>query len=215
MTINEFQKSNKNNGFTLIEMIVAMSLFVIVISISIGIFLRTVQSERGVANQAAAVSNTALAMEEMAREMRTGNGFEICSGGNSCHDDSPAGSDAITFSYQSGSGPSNLAYEVTYYLKAGQITRDAKFSGNGNQQAPTGPITAQSVNVDYLRFYSCGTGGNAPPRIVIAIQAQPVTPTSGFTGAFNLQTTVSERLYYYEQNPVSVQVTSQFSCPKP
>ena len=48
-------KNNNNDGFTLIEMVVAMTLFVAVIVTVMSIFLRSVQTERGVAGQSAGI----------------------------------------------------------------------------------------------------------------------------------------------------------------
>ena len=60
------------------ELLVAVALFSILMSIAAGGFVRALRSEREVSAMMAAESNVNLALEQMAREMRTGYLF--------CHD---------------------------------------------------------------------------------------------------------------------------------
>ncbi len=57
---------NKDDGFTLVEMIVAMALFVTIVSAVMALFLKSVQSERGIAGNSSTIGSVSLAIEEMA-----------------------------------------------------------------------------------------------------------------------------------------------------
>lgn len=71
------KKIKKDNGFTLVEFIVAMSVFVILLTIATGIFVKSIQAQRDVVNRLAVISNAGLALEQMSREIRTGHNFSL------------------------------------------------------------------------------------------------------------------------------------------
>src|SRR3989344_3661992 len=65
----------KRDGFTMGELIVAMSLFIIVITIASGTFVTSIRSQRDIVTSTSVNSNVTQALERMAREMRTGLDF--------------------------------------------------------------------------------------------------------------------------------------------
>lgn len=62
-------------GFTIIELMVAMSLFVIVVGISSGVFIRSLRTQRAVVALMAANDNASQTLEQMTRAIRTGTAF--------------------------------------------------------------------------------------------------------------------------------------------
>ena len=65
----------KNKGFTIIELMVAMSLFVIVVGITSGTFVRSLRTQRQLVALMAANDNASQTLEQMTREIRTGMEF--------------------------------------------------------------------------------------------------------------------------------------------
>ena len=65
----------KNIGFTIVELMVAMSLFLIVLAVATGTFVETIQAQRTITSLMAANDNATQAIEQIAREIRTGAGF--------------------------------------------------------------------------------------------------------------------------------------------
>ena len=63
------------DGFTIIELMVAMTVFLVVVGISSGIFTRTIRTQRIVTDMSASLNNVTLALEQIAREARTGYFF--------------------------------------------------------------------------------------------------------------------------------------------
>ena len=196
---------NKNNdGFTLIEMVVAMTLFVAVIVTVMSIFLRSVQTERGVAGQSATIANVSLAIEEIAREMRTASSFTVpqqSDGGvllNSVSDCSIQ-YPSITFTYTNGFGATTT---VSYSRIKSSTTANYQITQTINGQSL--PMTPAGTNITKLNFIitnQCPAAGGRkfPPRITIAVQGiNPANEAFGFVAPFNLETTVSQRLYYYQ-----------------
>lgn len=64
-----------NQGFTITELLVAASVFAIVIVIVVGIFIQGLRSQRILSHLMAINDNTALVIEQVAREIRTGYDF--------------------------------------------------------------------------------------------------------------------------------------------
>ena len=62
-------------GFTLIELMVALGVFIIIATIATGGFVSALRSQRQVAALISANNNVSLALEQMAREIRTGRNF--------------------------------------------------------------------------------------------------------------------------------------------
>ncbi len=70
-----FTRRKSGAGFTLIELMVALSVFIIVTTIAVGGFVSALRSQRQVAALISANNNVSLALEQMAREIRTGRNF--------------------------------------------------------------------------------------------------------------------------------------------
>src|SRR3989344_7516136 len=70
------QPPKDNQGFTLMELLVAMTVFLTVIGLSSGIFIQTLRSQRTITSISESMNSATLALEQIAREMRTGFNFE-------------------------------------------------------------------------------------------------------------------------------------------
>src|SRR5260221_302855 len=77
-------------GFTVMELLIAMALFSVVISIAVGGIVISLRGQRELAELIAADNDVSLALEQMAREVRTG--FAFCRGGSYCASFIAAGS---------------------------------------------------------------------------------------------------------------------------
>lgn len=165
-------KLNSKNGFTIVELIVSMSLFVILFSITTGVFVQSLRTQRATVALIAANSNASLAIEQMAREMRTGKNF------------SQTSQQEIDFTNAKGEA-------VIYKLDSSFPVIEKSADGGITFKK----ITADNVLVKNLNFLLF-TGSPAdpyPPRITIIIQAGTnALQVSGVS--INLQTTVSARV---------------------
>jgi len=178
----KFVGLNRSKGFTIVEMLVAMSLFTVIISITTSIFIRSLRTQRYANALLAANSNASLAMEQMARDIRTGSKF--------CQD---------TGSVTDCGNIINGAYEKLSFSSAtrGTITYARDASSGALTQTIYGkeaPITASNVTVKKLSFYVQGNilNDSQAARITIVLQiSAPGTPFAD--SAINLQTTVSSR----------------------
>ncbi len=176
-------------GFTLVELLVAIGLFSVIVAIAAGGFTNALRTQREVAGLIAAQSNASLALEQMAREIRTGYLFCHAVGGTtpttctcpgavpgqpwSCNDLDFYNADGV---------------EVHYELTGGALEKGTP----GSFQA----ITGDNVNVAHLSFFLQGQyeDDHWNPRITIAMGvAASSTDPALKNDVLDLQTTVSAR----------------------
>lgn len=166
----------KEQGFTLIELMVATGLFVTVVTVIISLFIQSTRAERFVARRAAAFDNIAQTVEQIAREARTGYNFPAVI--------DPGGRKVSELRFTNYRGES-----VVY-----------RMSNNAIEKSTDGGVTflrltSESVKISRLDFWVMQEaigGRDFTPRITILARAD--TP---FQSPFNLQSTVSARLIYY------------------
>ena len=194
-------------GFTLVELLITVGLFVVIITIAVGGFTNAIRTERQVSSLIATQSNISLALEQMSRDIRTGYLFchapipgtttysPSCDDSDSsdpvptiCTVDNSSGSPvwtcpALDFYYAEGN-------HVNYSWAAGALME----SVNGN---PPLSITGDTITVKYLQFRLFGQteGDHWPPRITIVIGVAPSsTDPAVENDVINLETTVSSRI---------------------
>ncbi len=109
--------SRKSAGFTLVELLVALSVFVVIFVGAIGTYLGALKNQRFLAELILINNNASLVMEQMAREMRTGY-FDI--------GQRQVGDCLASISFTSGQEVvtgSQTPVTVTYALSGENITR--------------------------------------------------------------------------------------------
>ncbi len=200
---------NMKKGFTLIEMLVTVGLFVIIIAIAVGGFTNAIRSQRQVSSLISTQSNVSLALEQMARQIRTGYLF--------CHipgvtNPNPtfvgAGGAPVTALPDCGctiSAPPAATGSWTcgaldfYDVESNHIIYSLSATGalmeaiNAN---PAQSVTGNTVSVKHLQFelYGQTEGDHWPPRVTISIGVSPSsTDPAVASDILNLETTVSAR----------------------
>jgi prepilin-type N-terminal cleavage/methylation domain-containing protein len=191
-------KNEKRSGFTIVELLAAMAIFTILVTIVVGAFAQTMRSER-LLSQLMTVNNDAgLVLEQIARDIRTG--YDFCGGGlsptlGSGYCDAVA-ADSISFKDRSNQ-------DVTYSLIGNAI-----FKGSV-------PMTAEGVKVTYLKFdITQNSNVCLPPRVTIKIGVTPVQDTA-LTRVTEVQTTVSSRVLPVEARGASEYVILNCSRMRP
>ncbi len=170
---NNFQFSifnfQKSEGFTLIELIVAMAVFATVVTIVSSIFVSTVGSQRKNVNQQAVVENARYVLETISRAIR-----------QSTVQTSDGTSSVLAINHP-------IKGVVTYQLDNGQI----KESDAGN---PASALSSSEVSVEKLSFIVKGKGPDfTQPRVTIIIGIKNTEAGVSTASAINLQTTVTPR----------------------
>lgn len=161
----------KDKGFTLIELIISFSVFVILVSLAAIIFTQTLRTQKVITDLNVAMNNVSFVTEQMAREIRTGTEFTDTSGEV----------ELLQFTNAEGERVSYKKLDKSIGRCVGDCGTDADYS----------PITSPEAQIKNLKFILRGTerGDNAAPRITI------ITSVAGPKAIdINLQTTISGRV---------------------
>jgi prepilin-type N-terminal cleavage/methylation domain-containing protein len=166
-------------GFTLIEILVSVGIFLIVVMIAIGSVISIFDANRKAQSLGIITNNLNFAFESMIRDMRTGSNYVL------------TGTDYLSFKDKDGN-------DVTYSLTNGFIDKNYP----NNALLASGHITSAEVVIDSMAFQikgnalavglPCPNAGDClPPIILLHIK--------GHAGAvktrsdFNIQTLITSR----------------------
>lgn len=157
------------SGFTIAELIVAMGVFLIIISIATGSFIQVLRTQRIIVSLLAANGNASLAMEQISREIRTGGVFSYVNG-------------ELHFT-------NSRNESVTYRLNSATEKLERSTGGITFNE-----ITADNVKLKNLTFVLfTGAPGNAYPARVTIVMRVGAAGVPFADAIVNLQATVSAR----------------------
>lgn len=174
-----FSQKISSKGFTLIEMMVSISVFVLVISLGVDTIVNLTGGSKRVRAQRQAIDSFAFVMDSIARDLRTGARFN-CSAA-SCY---TTGSDNIEFTDQDGD-PVGIFLDSS----SGTIQRN----DNGVEYTLT---DASVVTIDRMAFHVRDASDNTPnefiqPMVTIRIAGSVRYQNEQIPVA--VQTTVTQR----------------------
>lgn len=183
-----FKKRKKEKAFTLMEMLISITLFSIVTTIAFTALYNIMNASEKAKTIKLIVNNLNIAVEGMTRELRVG--YEYCdtpTGTGSDCDSDALGSDIIYFTNKDGC---EANYEFNRDQKKVLKTIEPCL---GNPGISSLPITGDDIEITNLKFYINGVGsvGNIQPRVLILLTGE----ASGekINSIFKIQTTVSQR----------------------
>lgn len=180
-------KLTANNGFTLIEMLVSIAVFMVVMTVASGSLASIIEGNGKAQSLKSAINNLNFSLESMAKNIRVGTDY---SGGASCSQQDAC----IGFtSYKDSDGDSNKDYVVYRFNNNQSIERCVNLSGSTNCSNFT-RLTAPEVHIEYANFYINTPTLPAKPRVLIVVGGYAGTKERIKT-KFNLQTTVSQRQF--------------------
>jgi type II secretory pathway pseudopilin PulG len=168
-------------GFTLIEMMTSVTIFMVIMTISMGAILGIFDANNKVGSVKTVMDNLNFAVETMTREIRFGRNYHCGSGAPlTAPQNCLAGDTFISFL-------SNDGFQTVYQLNGTSLEK----SIDGGTTYNT--VTAAEINIQNLKFYVIGaTFDNLQPKVLIKINGKAgakVKTSSDFT----LQSTVSQR----------------------
>ncbi len=178
------QDSKLNKGFTLIELIVATTVFIAVMTISMGAIYSVFNSNAKSKNIKTALSNLNLALESMSREIRFGSVYHCGSSGTLTQpQDCPSGNSYFTFLSSTGS-------QITYNRNTTNQSIE-KIVGSASPVR----VTGSEIVIQSLTFYTLGSSqaDTRQPKTVIVVRGTVGTAGKAVT-SFALQTLVSQRV---------------------
>lgn len=180
-----------HRGFSLVELIVAIGIFSIVMSIAVGSVLTIVDANRRAQNQQTVINNLNFALDSLARDVRVGTNYHCGSGSYASTADCSSDS---TFAFEKyGGNPNDNNDQVVYRLYNNHIERSE------NSGASWIPVTADEIIIEGLTFAvegsELGSIDQTQPKVTVLVWGYAQTGTAGKQKTtFNLQTSVSQRL---------------------
>jgi prepilin-type N-terminal cleavage/methylation domain-containing protein len=202
MYLSSCRRQKTTSGFSLVEMIVAISVFLVAILIISGALLRLVDASRKAHGVRGAMDNVGTALEGMSRTMRFGTvyhcGCETSAAAYAASKSCPltnlttgaGGADCLAFEGPNGDlsdDSDQIVYRFQLISGKGQIQR------SGDSGTTWSVVTAPETIITALKFYVNGTDAdNDQPSANIVVrgyvQESPETRTT-----FDVQTIVTQR----------------------
>lgn len=190
-------KNKKDRGLILLELVVALGIFLAVMTIGMGAVLAMYGLNKKSQSLKLVMTNLNFAVESMTREIVVGTDYRCDESGTdplNC----PMGGGAITFC-------SSENERIVYKFDSNAIKRSIQpmtADGQCSSQPPSSflSITAPEVEIDKLRFFVEGTGTGTEtgdcekqPRVVILIEGVAGVREEE-KSEFSIQTTASQRV---------------------
>jgi prepilin-type N-terminal cleavage/methylation domain-containing protein len=189
-------KSNRQRGFTLIEMVVSVALFSIVMLIAGATLLSLVYANRKAEALQSVINNLNVSLDGMVRNLREGSNYR-CGGESSSYGDCTSPGSVIYFT-PFGSNADDAPQDDWGYAfdSTGSYCGKNRICENEYGHGWV-PITSSEVDVQSLIFYVVGTkpaseGGTQQPKVIFIIQGQAGTQNSTIS-TFDIQATAVQR----------------------
>ena len=178
--INIRQSKINSRGFTLIELMTAISIFIIIMTVAMGSILNIFDINRKARSLKTVINNLNSAVDSMSREMRFGRIYHCGSGSVEVPQNCPSGDTSMSFLSSNGE-------QITYRFNNNVIEKQVD---NGGYVA----VTAQEITIDSMVFYTlgAGTGDTLQPKVIIQMKSHAGTGKS--RSDFTLETLVSQRV---------------------
>jgi prepilin-type N-terminal cleavage/methylation domain-containing protein len=192
------RKSTNKTGFTLIEMLVAVFVFSIIMTIATGAIFSIVSANKTSQALKSVMDNLSSALDSMSREVRYGSKYNCGEVGGSC----PNGTTDKSFRFENKDGQN-----VTY-----SFSQESIFRTVGSYDPVR--LTAPEVHVEDLNFYVTGveSNGDEPTQPLLLITISGYAKAGAGQANFDIQTMVSQRGSVCK-DIVHEYLTGEPSCP--
>lgn len=170
-------KNKSTRGYTLVELIIAIGLFSLVMTLVSGAYIVMIGLTARAQGTATGIDNLSFALETMTRSIRTGTNY-VCGSLGDC----PNGSSDFSFTNSKG-----IAVEYSLSDSGVIMTQN------------TIPLTDSSVNVSSLTFYVSGTtpvsqGEYTQPYVTIVVSGTVPSGSGGKIESFTVETGATMRI---------------------
>ncbi len=204
-----YQHGVEQSGFTLVEMLVAVSLFAVVMTISVGSLLALVDANRKAQGLQSVMNNLNVALDGMVRSIRMGTTYR-CDDVNetnqttlSVRDNCISGGELLAFE-AFGNSATDTSDQWVYWIENKRLYRST------DARATKLALTAPEVEIDSFKVFVTGAaevlnadGDTVQPKVLFSIQGTAGAEGSAFSvigtakkikTTFNIQAVASQRL---------------------
>lgn len=192
-------KNKKEKGFTLIEIMISMTIFSVLVVYGLGAVMTALSQHERAQNMSNVMDNLNFILEDMSRNIRLGTDFHCFAPGET--GTGVDGSGNVNVPPQDcrlGTGSNELVFQgiagtaITYlFVTSGSVTQIEKIIGNGTAEVLTPTyVTIDSSKSGFI-VYGAPQGDGLQPVVNISL-AGTVT-YNGINSTFAIQTTVASR----------------------
>ena len=186
LMINIKKNKIENRGFTLIELMVSISIFAIVLVMSMGAILTVVDANRKARTLSEVMNNVTFIFESITRTIKTGSNPTKVGSSLRIEGIPPVSNgdfSRVPIYYRRGQASDGRGY----------IERCVEISGVSCLNSSSyKKITAPEVDVKRFNFYIRGTSSGLQPKINMQIQGT-AKASEKIQSDFSIQTTISQR----------------------
>jgi type II secretory pathway pseudopilin PulG len=190
---------SRKSGFTLIEMVVSTSIFIVVMLIIVGALVNLSDASRKARSTRIVLDNLSAAMDSMSRNIRMGTAFhcgcetsasEYATTENCAMTGDAGGGGEMCLAFEGPNGDPNTPNDqVVYRLFEGQIQRSTEAGVSGSFIG----LTAPEIAVGRLQFFVYGTEMDQDQPVIMMQLQGSAAVTKRTRSDFNLQTTIAAR----------------------
>lgn len=192
--------NKRKSGYTIIETMIAVSLFLVIIMAGMGALLNANLLHQKSRDMRSILDNLSFIMEDISRNLRTGYNYQCFRKGvdltlsfatlgapRSCSDGW-----AIAFESDTGNTLSNTDQWVYYTDNSGKIFKSTDGAINFTQLTPDEVVINQVSGFSVLGSENLSAGNQQQPLVIIRLVG--TITYKDFATPFSLQTSVSQRL---------------------
>lgn len=196
-------------GFTLIEVMISIGLFSVIMIVGITAILGVNNTYRKSRTMRSAIDNLSFVMEDMARNIRLGSSYRCLNSSNispiDIEDalDSPGGVSCKGIALEPFWNPirNDPGDQIIYYIDGGE---ESIFKSLEGDLSTSLPMNSADLRIDastsgFTIFGATTDIDGEQPSVLIILNG--TVDVGGNSTAFNLQTTVSQRLLDYPPTP--------------
>lgn len=187
---------SRTGGYTLVEMLVAIGIFAIVMTIATGALFSLVDANRKARSLNTTMTNFNFALDAMSRDIRTGYDYrcENWPVSGTSPRDCAGGGNTLILEGESGD-PSNPNDQIIYvYDASNNVVRRSRDGGSTYED-----ITSRNLDLTDFQFYVTGAGRTTGPssdtqQPHVTITAAGAVGENEARSTFEVQTTVTQRV---------------------
>ena len=177
------------SGQTLIELMVAMSIFAIFMTVAIGGFIQSMANQRLVLKLVSATDNMSLTLEQMMREMRVGTNFIALT--NGVQFDWPDTDMGISVMRQIVYQETQASWGSAIKRTISTLDSTGKITGTPVSEF----ITSNNVNVSYFNVVAALFSNKSPGPCRINMTLGITATDKGVSITNYIQSTISSRVF--------------------
>ena len=188
--MKKYFTQNNKAGYTIIETMIAVSLFIIIVTIGIGALLNANLLHQKSQDMRSIMDNLSFILEDMSRNLRTGYNYHCIDDGNITATNAHSCISGGGISFKSALDGSQWVYVI---YQDGTIQKSTSGGADGTFTI----LTLDEIKIDSISGFSV-LGAESPPsdsqQPFITIRLVGTITYQGVVTSFSLQTAVSQRM---------------------